>query len=334
MTHSLLLVVSYMAVNPAAHPLAAEGVTSLTNPRVKYTVPEEHYVVLKRGPVTAVVVDNAAVDTPDVPGHRRRYNGLAVIKHERQPRNLFVPSYAGLNFEHIHDGNSAEIVKEKFEPREFPMQLRVIDPHTVELYQAPTHIHKLESCGRYSILPDGTIEYTFECIPRAGNYTNGYIGLFWASYINQPEDKAIHFKARKAGSDTPGEWVRAVTPRHGVSSTHPPGGTLPDLPHDNDFPLTLVFNRSDYEYAEPWYYGVSHGMAYVMMFRDRDRIWMAQSPSGGGKGNPAWDFQWFIPDFKVGQAYGFTMRAGYVPFESREQIERATREHRRALNRK
>ncbi len=68
------------------------------------------------------------------------------------------------------------------------------------------------------------------------------------------------------------------------------------------------------------------------MFRDRDRIWMAQSPSGGGEGNPAWDFQWFIPDFKVGAAYGFTMRVGYVPFESREQVEQATREHRRELN--
>lgn len=331
-TTSVNILLPLLSLLPTAHPLAAEGVTSLTNPGIQYTVPKEHHVVLKRGPVTAVVVDNSEVDLPEVPGHKRRYNGLAVLKHSRQPRNLFVPSYAGLNYEHIHDGNTAVINKEKFEPREFPMQLRVIDDHTMEVYQAPTPIHRLESCGRYAILPDGTIEYTFECIPRAGDYRNGYIGLFWASYINQPEEKAIHFKARKAGSTGQGEWLRAVTPKHGINSTHPPAGPLPTLKHDQDFPLTLVFNRSDYVYTEPWYYAVSHGMAYVAMFRERDRIWLAQSPSGGGNGNPAWDFQWFIPDFKIGEAYGFTMRTGYLPFENRGQIEQATEKHRQALN--
>ncbi len=316
----------------AAHPLAAPGVTSLTNASVEYRVAENHHVVLQRGEVTAVLVDNAAVDLPELPGHRAGYNGVASLVHRRRTTNLFVPSVAGLNFEHIHDGTS-EGLEEKFEPRKFPMELRIVDRHTVEIYQPPTGNWKLESCGRYAMLEDGTIEYTFECIPRAGGYRNGFIGLFWASYIQSPEDKSIHFKGQLRGSDAATAWIKAVTPEHGIDSTHAPAA-FPDIVNvEADFPLTLVNHPSRYVYAEPWYIGVSHNMAYVQMFRARDRIWLAQSPSGGGRGNPAWDFQWFIPNYKVGEAYGFQMRAAYLPFESLEQVERATRKHRQAISR-
>jgi hypothetical protein len=70
------------------------------------------------------------------------------------------------------------------------------------------------------------------------------------------------------------------------------------------------------------------------MFRARDRVWMAQSPNGGSptSKNPAWDFQWFVPDYKVGEAYGFVMRVAYIPYESREQVRVATQRHRDELN--
>ena len=82
---------------------------------------------------------------------------------------------------------------------------------------------------------------------------------------------------------------------------------------------------------DPWYYGVCHGLALIQMFRPQDEIRLTQSPSGGGKGNPAWDFQFFIPNYKVGQLYRMVMRAQYVPFESHEQIQRASRRNRLAL---
>ena len=316
----------------AAHPLVALGVTSLTDASVQYRVAEKHHVLLQRGDVTAILVDNAAVDVPELPGHRAGYNGVASLIHRNRPANLFVPLYAGLNIEHIHDGSS-EGLKEKFEPRKFPMELRIVDRYTVELYQAPTGNWKLESCGRYALLEDGAIEYTFECIPRAGGYRNGYIGLFWASYIQSPEDKAIYFKGRLRETNDEASWIKGVTPKHGTDSTHGPAA-FPDLVSVNsDFPLTLVNHPSRYVYTEPWYFGVSHDMAFVQMFRQRDQLWLAQSPSGAGPGNPAWDFQWFIPDYRVGDAYGFRMRAAYVPFESHEQAERVMREHRKKLNR-
>ena len=67
----------------------------------------------------------------------------------------------------------------------------------------------MESCARYALLDNGTIELTFECIPRTALYKHGYIGLFWASYIEAPEDKAIHFlgRGREEDPSTPARWT-------------------------------------------------------------------------------------------------------------------------------
>ncbi len=320
-----------LAALHAGHPFAAEGITSLTNRSVTYSLAESHSVEIRRGNVSVHIIDNAAGERSSLSEHRAGYNGVANLTRTSRASNLFVPFYAGLNFEHIHDG-TLSVNREKFEPRRAEMHLRVIDQHTVELYQPPTPNWKLESCGRYHLLPDGVIEYTFECIPREDLFRNGYVGLFWASYIDSPADRAIHFRGRKTDSTDPSGWIRAVTPEHGVNATHPPVGPLPKLAIDAGFPLTLVNHRSEYVYTEPWYFGVSHSHAFVLMFRMQDRIWFAQSPTGGGRTNPAWDFQWFIPDYKVGAAYGFVMRAAYIPYESHEQVERATRRHRMELN--
>jgi len=304
--------------------------TSLSDKSVSYKRAENPYVVIKRGDVEAVIVDNRPVDDEVLPKHRAGYSGVASLRHTGHRANLFVPSYAGLNFEHIHDGTEQDR-KVLFEPRNAPMQLRVVDEHTVELYQAPTPHYKLESCQRYRMLEDGTIELTVECIPRAKTFINNYVGLFWASYIHRPQSLDIHFKGRESDRDAGGRWIRGITPRHGVLSTHLAADDDRSFPHEDGFPLTLVFNRSNFRYTEPWYYGVSHGMTLVLMFRSQDRIRFTQSPSGGGNGNPAWDFQCFFSDFRHGQRYQIIMRMMCVPFESREQIERVSAPHRKAL---
>jgi hypothetical protein len=320
--------------------------TTLSSPETKYSVSDRPYVLLKRGDVEVVIVDNSAVDDETLPGHRAGYSGIGALRHARQRRNLFVPEVSGLNYEHIHDGTKQDR-KILFEPRHAPVQLRLIDDQTAELYQAPTPHWKLESCVRYELLPDGVIEMTLECCPRAKIFANSYIGLFFASYIQKPESLDIHFlgQPRPRVTSRPSEpipatsptghepgWIRGVTPAHGRLSTHLAIDDRRDFTHDPEFPLTLVFNLSDYCYAEPWYYGVSHGMAMVQMFREQDQVRFSQSPSGGGEGCPAWDFQWFIPRYEVGQTYRFVMRAAYLPFESPEQIVRATVPHRAALN--
>ncbi|MAT14302.1 MAG: hypothetical protein CMJ46_03435 [Planctomyces sp.] len=322
--YSCLLGLCSLLLLTGAHPLTAPGVTSLTNPDVEYSVSTTGTAELTAGETTIVVVDNGPGTTELTPAHKRGYNGIAYWGHDQQKANLFVPTYAGLNYEHIHDG-TLKVNRERFEPRQNPMQLRIINDRTVELYQPPTLNWKLESCGRYELMADGTVEYTFECVPKAATFSQNYIGLFWASYIRSPEKVGINFWGRNGDQfGTQPEWLELISPKHGVSSTHPPADYKHTIAFDEGFPLTLANHPSGYVHMAPGYYGVSHGMAFVQMFRQRDQIWFAQSPTGGGNGNPAWDFQWFIPDYKVGEAYGFVMRAAYFPHESHEKtVERA-----------
>jgi len=308
----------------------ADDDTALAN--ASDPVSDKPYVLLERGDIRAVIINNEPVDDDVLPGHRAGYSGVASLVHRKRHENLFVPLYAGLNFEHIHDGTTQarEIL---FEPRNAPMEIKHVNEYTVELYQPPSPNFKLESWLRYDLLEDGVIEMTLECIPRARTFKNGYIGLFFASYIHQPESLDIHFLGHAVGEDPAHtRWIRGVTLKHGELSTHLAANDFRQFKHDSDFPLSLVFSCSDHHYREPWYYGVSHGMALVLMFRQQDEVRFSQSPSGGGKVNPAWDFQWFVPGYEVGRRYRFVMRAMYVPFESPEQIIQASDKHRAVLN--
>ncbi|HNQ88073.1 MAG TPA: hypothetical protein PKM73_05620 [Verrucomicrobiota bacterium] len=120
-------------------------------------------------------------EAPVKPGHtvllHSGYSGLGALRHERQARNLFVPAYAGLNLEHILDGTQQERAV-LFEPRNAPMELRVIDERTAELCQPPTPHYRVESCQRFQLFENGLIQLTFECIPRSPTWQHGYLHLF------------------------------------------------------------------------------------------------------------------------------------------------------------
>ena len=84
------------------------GRTTLSDPSIRYAVPEKAYVILARGDLEAAIVDNRAVDDEVLPGHGAGYSGVALLRHARRSENVFVPAVAGLNFEHIHDGTVQE----------------------------------------------------------------------------------------------------------------------------------------------------------------------------------------------------------------------------------
>ena len=311
---------------------ADESVTTLANRQIRYTVPESGYHTMQRGGVTATIVDNGAVDDDTLTGHRAGYSGVASLTHTNRAGNLFVPNYAGLNYEHIHDGTSQDrdIL---FEPRRAPMELRVVNKHTVELYQAPSPTWKLESVLRYEMLKDGTIEMTLECIPRAKTFRNGYIGLFWASYIHQPRDRYIYLQRPDAHAQLD-RWIGLTREDHGSPDydiRHMPGEEISATDHLSRMHTSEPVDDRHREAIEnqvrsslSFYYGLcAEDMVYLMMFAQPDRVRLAYSPNGGGKSpewSPAWDYVLHLDDAKLDHTYTWDVCLALFPYQSRTAI--------------
>lgn len=61
-------------------------------------------------------------------------------------------------------------------------------------------------------------------------------------------------------------------------------------------------------------------MVFAYFFDTPEIIRFSQSPTGGGRLNPAWDFQYLVPNPQVGKKYSFRVRMLYKPFVSEDDI--------------
>ncbi len=277
-------------------------------------------LTLRRGDLRVVIVDNGAY----APSHRRGYSGVAELSVGPEGRSVFVPSYSGLNFEHIFSGNASSYGWDIFEPRRSPMKLRRFGEYSVELHQERTQHWPLETTLLYTVAAPDAIDLTVRCTPRGDAWQkHGYIGLFFASYIQSPKNRGIHFIATRRGQqDAKPRWINHHSPRHGELASHAHQGGR-DLAHDEGMPLTLVTGRSNYDYVYPFYYGLFHGKAVIFMFKQPARggeVRFAQSPTGGGGRNPAWDFVLLQRRYQKDREFSFEMRLAYREFVDREDV--------------
>ena len=251
--------------------------------------------------------------------HRSGYNGISELRHSAQDSNLFVPFYAGFNLEHIFAGDS---LSNLFEPRKFPMKLKRISKTSVELYQAETPLSHVESWTTFKVIAPHYINISFRCIIKSDAFfKHKYAGIFWASYINAPQDKNIYFLGKEKEKHEE-KWIGAYSPNHGIASTHIGIGDNYKLFAAPGFNVTLASNYSSYLFSEPFYYGRFDNMVFAYLFSEpkEGMIRFSQSPTGGGPENPAWDFQFIIPDFIVGKEYSFNARLIYKEWEDAEDI--------------
>lgn len=273
----------------------------------------------KAGELTAVIGDNEAGGE-----HQAGYNGVWSLRHSKSPRSLFVPAYAGLNHEHIFSGDVEDDPKVFFEPRVAPMTFRQISESEAELHQPPTPTFHLESWTRFKLAAPHYIDMNYRCVAHQHVFHRGYIGLFWASYINAPADMSMYFMGGEDGKTS--LWTQLCTQKHDDESTVRHRADQIALTFRADSREALYKNLSPLRYDLPFFYGIFDDHIWLMMFDRADGIRLTHSPSGGGVNkerqttNPAWDFQFLVPNYEVSKTYGFKARALFRPRCSRDEI--------------
>jgi len=275
----------------------------------------QNILTVEQGDLKAVFVDNTGFE----PHHRDGYNGIAQLYHAEEDSGIFVPAYAGFNLEHIFGGDS---LHQLFEPRLHPMTLFRKTDDEVLLYQDPTPLSGVESLTSFKVVPPHYIDVTFEFIFHNDEFfRHGYAGLFWASYIHQPDDKKVYFNGVME-NETPenSSWIAAYSQEHGVNSTHKSVDDDHDLFFAENFNAKLANHFSGYRYSEPCFFGRYKNMVLAYMIHGDQVIRFSQSPTGGGDLNPAWDFQYLIPAPEKGKKYSFKARMVYKPFINENDI--------------
>lgn len=269
------------------------------------------------GDLTAVIGDNDAKGE-----HRAGYNGLWSLTHRTEPTNLFVPTVSGLNFEHVFDGETLDPPGQSsifFEPRNAKMTFRKISATEAELHQPPTPTFRLESTTRFTLREPDAIDFRFRFKPTQHVFKRGYLGLFWASYINAPEDKSMYLRGK-------GQWLQHCTPAHNALSTVVHADDRLELTFAEGHRDCLYRSLSPLRYDLPLFYGLFRKHIFMIMFDRTAGLRLAHSPSGGGSNtqlqttNPAWDFQYILPKYEVNTEYELRARAVYRERCSRDEV--------------
>src|SRR5437762_13606249 len=128
------------------------------------------HATFRVGDLTAVIGDNEADGE-----HRAGYNGVWSLTHRSGMRSLFVPAYAGLNHEHIFNGDAEADSKIFFEPRHAPMTSRKVSDSEAELHQPPTPTFHLESWTNFRLVEPHYLDMTYRCVAHQHVFHRGYL---------------------------------------------------------------------------------------------------------------------------------------------------------------
>ena len=261
----------------------------------------DHCAFLRAGELSAIVGD----DTPRGPGGRQ-YSGLWSLLSTHCAASPFQSAFAGL-IAARHRGTG-------------PV-LEQIDETAARLVKKPH-----EGCpfaevrGTYRLIAPYYVDYTYEVeFTKDATAIPDCVENLWCSYMNSPQDISIHFIENNG-------WTTLTPDIHGAAATVFPAGL--DEAHRLDwerrtgearFRDQTAFHHSfsgrTFDY--PFYYGLIHGMAWLIMadhhrdFRFFISPWGAGSSAIPGQSSPAWDFAWLIWNAKPGETRTLNLRLAF-----------------------
>ena len=290
----------------------------------------------------AFIADNSGLGI-----HRAGYNGVASLIPKRSPNNIFVPTYAGMNYETINLTGLTPYVEKtgmKFEPRREPMHIEHADDERVVLVQPETSHAHVSARITFSVEEPCYLHQKIELTAHQRFHPGGEscsLSSLWASYMHMPPNGNIYMKTELAQNDLQG-WYALTKEDH--SSRDLFAQPVPDSP---DFTVADHLKQATdggrleerapdlsetLDRGLPFYYGLCHDLMFLMMFKQPDQFRLAYSPCGGGKEpawSPAWDYVLRMENVEVETPYTWDLCLCVKPFESRTEIMEMVRAYRK-----
>jgi hypothetical protein len=282
---------------------------------------EVHSAEFRTRAFHGVIGDNAAGPNEHAPG----FNGLWSLVPAGMQESMIGRQLAGLNLEHYingtdEDGKAPEVL---FDPRRSPMEFKQLSDSRFLLYQPPTKFFQVESWTEFTVREPNIIDMSFRCIPHKEVFPNGWLGVFWATYVEAPEEPAAHFLGYETPEAQSPKWLT-------TDGTQMVYGRTARVPLKFPGPMRghAMATTDPRRWAEPFYYAVWRDRAYIVMFDTDHDLGMYAGRNRTGKGWNPWDFQMIIHKPAVGARYELNMRMVVDRFKGKDWIMEKYREWR------
>ena len=270
--------------------------------------PPDEVIEIESGQLAYRVCDNSRSVTV--------LNGLESLRY-REEGNQFEAFKAGLNLEHLYGGHRDD--HNRFCPRQYPyLVCREHAGRSVFLVRiASQSPWSVEHVTRLTPVPPHAIDIDFRCrfldVSRFGS--RGYAGFFWANYMQQLEDVAIHFRG-VTNAEEGEQWIRADSMGGWEIGTYLASGAAP-LAFDTDHNMqSNLRSFTDPRFTQPFFFcRAANAMVLILMF---DRLQSETDEMRFSQFAPAVDFQYVIRRLKLDQRYGFRARMIWKPWMTQD----------------